>query len=156
MRSIEARLVDLEGELGDHDRLAIALADLLDADARAHRQSAAAGAVGGGDLLGAVDDAAGGEVRSRHVLHSAPPVAAPGSSNSAMHASTVSVRLCGGMLVAMPTAMPVCPFTSRFGTRVGSTEGSCSDFVVVGVKSTVSLSMSASSSCAMRDMRTSV
>ncbi len=65
----EARLVDLEGKLGDHDRLAIALADLLDADARAHRQSAAPGAVGGGDLLGAVDDAAGGEVRSRHVLH---------------------------------------------------------------------------------------
>ena len=65
----EPRLVDLVGELGDHDRLAIAPADLLDADARAHRQSAASGAVGGGDLLRAVDDAAGGEVRPRHVLH---------------------------------------------------------------------------------------
>ena len=31
------------------------------------------------------------------------------------------------MLVAMPTAMPDEPFTSRFGTRVGSTDGSDSD-----------------------------
>ena len=29
--------------------------------------------------------------------------------------SMISPRLCGGMLVAMPTAMPVEPFTSRFG-----------------------------------------
>ena len=65
----EARLVHLVGQLGDHDRLAVALADLLDADARAHRQPPAAGAVGGGDLLGAVDDAAGREIRPRHVLH---------------------------------------------------------------------------------------
>ena len=44
-----------------------------------------------------------------------------------MQALTVSVRLCGGILVAMPTAMPVWPLTSRFGTLVGSTEGSDSD-----------------------------
>ena len=35
-----------------------------------------------------------------------------------------SVRLCGGMLVAMPTAMPAEPLTSRFGNRVGMTVGS--------------------------------
>ena len=29
--------------------------------------------------------------------------------------SMTSRRLCGGMLVAMPTAMPVEPLTSRFG-----------------------------------------
>ena len=40
---------------------------------------------------------------------------------SAVHTSP---RLCGGMFVAMPTAMPVAPFTSRFGIRAGSTTGS--------------------------------
>ena len=33
-----------------------------------------------------------------------------------------SRRLCGGMLVAMPTAMPPPPFTSRFGNRAGHDE----------------------------------
>ena len=32
-------------------------------------------------------------------------------------ASMISLRLCGGMLVAMPTAMPLAPLTSRLGTR---------------------------------------
>ena len=50
-----------------------------------------------------------------------------GLSITATQALTISVRLCGGMLVAMPTAIPEEPFTSRFGTRVGSTEGSVSD-----------------------------
>ena len=49
-----------------------------------------------------------------------------GSSISAIVASTTSPRLCGGMLVAMPTAMPAEPLTSRFGTRVGMTVGSSS------------------------------
>ena len=30
-------------------------------------------------------------------------------------AATTSMRLCGAMLVAMPTAMPLAPFTRRFG-----------------------------------------
>ena len=46
-------------------------------------------------------------------------------------ASTTSFRLCGGMLVAMPTAMPDEPLTSRFGSRVGRTSGSFSLAVVV-------------------------
>jgi DNA gyrase subunit A len=50
-----------------------------------------------------------------------------GSSMMARQASTTSRRLCGGMFVAMPTAMPALPFTSRFGKRAGSTTGSCSD-----------------------------
>jgi hypothetical protein len=53
----------------------------------------------------AQDEAAGGEIRALHhfmifgrcVADSAP---------AAMVASMISVRLCGGMLVAMPTAMP--------------------------------------------------
>ncbi len=52
---------------------------------------------------------------------------ASGLSMSATQALTTSFRLCGGMLVAMPTAMPDEPFTSRFGTRAGSTTGSCSE-----------------------------
>ena len=38
--------------------------------------------------------------------------------------AATSRRLCGGMLVAMPTAMPAEPLTSRFGKRAGRTVGS--------------------------------
>ncbi len=44
-----------------------------------------------------------------------------------MQASMTSPRLCGGMFVAMPTAMPPEPLTSRFGNFAGSTDGSCSE-----------------------------
>ncbi len=46
-----------------------------------------------------------------------------GLSMRAMVASMASPRLCGGMLVAIPTAMPADPFTSRFGKRAGRTDG---------------------------------
>ena len=49
---------------------------------------------------------------------------AAGLSMRWMVASMTSPRLCGGMLVAMPTAMPWLPFTSRFGKRAGRTFGS--------------------------------
>jgi len=39
-------------------------------------------------------------------------------------ASHTSRRLCGGMFVAMPTAMPFAPLMMRFGTRAGRTDGS--------------------------------
>ena len=42
-----------------------------------------------------------------------------------MTASATSRRLCGGMLVAIPTAIPAEPFTRRFGKRAGRTVGSC-------------------------------
>ncbi len=45
-----------------------------------------------------------------------------GLSISATQASMTSPRLCGGILVAMPTAMPPAPLTSRFGKRAGSTD----------------------------------
>ena len=50
-----------------------------------------------------------------------------GLSISAIVPSTISPRLCGGMLVAMPTAMPPAPLTSRFGKRAGRTRGSLPD-----------------------------
>ena len=49
---------------------------------------------------------------------------ASGLSTRWSSASHTSRRLCGGMFVAMPTAMPDAPLTSRFGTRAGSTVGS--------------------------------
>ncbi len=53
-------------------------------------------------------------------------IAQLGLASRCRQASTTSPRLCGGMLVAMPTAMPEDPFTSRLGARVGSTAGSSS------------------------------
>ena len=61
-----------------------------------------------------------------------------------MAASITSPMLWGGMLVAIPTAMPDEPFTSRFGKRAGRTFGSSAVSSKFGPKSTVSLSMSAS------------
>ena len=53
-------------------------------------------------------------------------MAASGLRSSRWQASTTSPRLCGGMFVAIPTAMPAEPLISRFGMRAGSTVGSSS------------------------------
>ena len=45
---------------------------------------------------------------------------------SAITASITSDKLWGGILVAIPTAIPEDPFTNKFGTLVGSTTGSIS------------------------------
>ena len=50
---------------------------------------------------------------------------ASGWSSAQCTPSATSRMLCGGMFVAMPTAMPDDPLTSRFGKRAGSTVGSC-------------------------------
>lgn len=47
-----------------------------------------------------------------------------GSWMSAFRPATTSRKLCGGILVAMPTAIPAAPLTSRCGTLAGSTAGS--------------------------------
>ena len=60
------------------------------------------------------------------------------------------------MFVAMPTAMPEEPLTSRFGKRLGSTHGCMSVSSKFGAKSTVSLSMSASICMFILLMRASV
>ena len=81
---------------------------------------------------------------------------ASGFSSTQMQAFMTSVRLWGGMLVAMPTAMPLEPFTSRFGKRAGRTRGSLRLSSKLGSQSTVSFSRSRSISSEMRDMRASV
>jgi hypothetical protein len=60
------------------------------------------------------------------------------------------------MFVAMPTAMPDDPLTSRFGKRVGRTSGSWVESSKFGPHSTVSLSMSARRWSASRSSRDSV
>ena len=50
-----------------------------------------------------------------------------GFPTSASKAPITSPRLCGGMEVAIPTAIPALPFTSRLGTRDGRTRGSWSE-----------------------------
>ena len=39
---------------------------------------------------------------------------------------TTSDKLCGGILVAIPTAIPEAPLINKLGTRVGNTVGSLS------------------------------
>ena len=68
----------------------------------------------------------------------------------------ISLRLCGGMFVAIPTAMPDEPLTSRFGRPAGRTFGSCRRSSKFGAKSTVFLSMSANISIAIGVRRASV
>ena len=79
-----------------------------------------------------------------------------GSSSTQMAASITSPRLWGGMLVAIPTAMPAEPLTSRLGNRLGSTRGSFRLSSKLGSQSTVSFSMSRSISSEILDMRASV
>ena len=81
---------------------------------------------------------------------------ASGFSRMQMQALITSVRLCGGIFVAMPTAIPDEPLTSRFGKRDGRTRGSFLDSSKFGSQVTVSLSMSRSISLQSFDMRASV
>ncbi len=72
-----------------------------------------------------------------------------GSDKRITSPSIISPRLCGGMFVAIPTAIPDAPFIIRPGIFEGSTFGS---FVVsskLAIKSTVFLSMSANNSSAI-------
>ena len=49
---------------------------------------------------------------------------ASGLSRAHCTAAAISRKLCGGILVAIPTAMPAEPLTNKFGKRDGSTNGS--------------------------------
>ena len=47
-----------------------------------------------------------------------------GLSINATIPSTTSPRLCGGIFVAIPTAIPFAPFSNKFGSLAGNTTGS--------------------------------
>ena len=64
----QPRLVHLVGQLGDDDRL-LAAADPFDVGLGAHEDAAATGPVCAHDAGAAVDDGAGGEIRTLDVLH---------------------------------------------------------------------------------------
>ena len=81
---------------------------------------------------------------------------ASGLSISVVTAAQSSLRLCGGMFVAIPTAIPLAPLSSRFGMRAGSTTGSLTESSKFGWKSTVLRSRSAISSAAIGARRPSV
>ena len=70
--------------------------------------------------------------------------------------SITSVILCGGILVASPTAMPDAPFTNKLGNLPGSVLGSFKVSSKLSIQSTVSCSISLSISNASGCKRTSV
>ena len=100
----QLRLVDHVGQLGDNDLL-LAPLGLLNVDLRADLDAAAAGAVGVADAALAEDDPGGREVRPLDRLHqlvdSDVRIIDVGDGPV-----TDSPRLCGGMFVAIPTAIP--------------------------------------------------
>ena len=49
-----------------------------------------------------------------------------GLSSKSKQPFKTSVRLCGGTFVAIPTAIPEEPLTSKAGILVGITSGICS------------------------------
>jgi len=61
-------------------------------------------------------------------------------------AAATSLRLWGGILVAMPTAIPSAPISKRFGSKAGMTVGSCCEASKLSAKGTVSFSISLSNS----------
>ncbi len=71
-------------------------------------------------------------------------------SINAIHPSITSRRLCGIILVAIPTAIPLDPLISKVGIRVGKTVGSFRESSKLNWKSTVSLSISSNIFSAMR------
>ena len=60
-----------------------------------------------------------------------------------------SDKLCGGIFVDIPTAMPEAPFNNRLGILDGKTTGSCKDSSKLFAQSTVSFPISKSISSAV-------
>ena len=60
-----------------------------------------------------------------------------------------SLKLCGGISVAIPTAIPDVPFINSVGIFVGNTPGSFIDSSKLFTKSTVSFSISFNISAVM-------
>ena len=110
-------LLDADGvrQLGDDD--ALAPPDRLDPGGGAHPERAAAGLVGVADAVEADDLAAGGQVRARDEPHQVVEGRRSGCLIRWRSAWTTSTRLCGAMLVAMPTAMPVRAVDDQVGDR---------------------------------------
>ena len=118
----DAALVDLVRDLGDDDLVLAALLD--DLGLAANRDRAAAGLVGFANRLVAQDRAAGREIRALDDVAEIVVARRRDRRSARRSHRQISPRLCGGMFVAMPTAMPLEPLTSSCGSRPGSTLGS--------------------------------
>jgi len=83
------------------------------------------------------------------IIFESSSIVVSGLSISLIAPFITSVKLCGGMFVAIPTAIPDEPLTNRFGNFAGRTFGSSNDSSKLGIQSTVSFSKSASISSAI-------
>ena len=79
-----------------------------------------------------------------------------GFSNRAINPVTSSLRLWGGIFVAIPTAIPSDPFINKFGIIEGKTVGSLRESSKLFVNCTVSLSISFNISAAILSILASV
>src|SRR6056297_3685010 len=77
-------------------------------------------------------------------------------STRKIKAFATSLKLCGGMEVAMPTAMPVVPLSRMLGRRAGIREGSSRVPSKLGTHSTVPCSSSSKKIFAYLDSLDSV
>ena len=100
----QAGLVDHVGDLGDHNLIPAVLL-LHDLGTATQGDLAAACGICRTDAAASHNHTAGGEIGSLDVLHQARQINFR-VINQAIMPLTTSRRLCGGMLVAMPTAMP--------------------------------------------------
>ena len=133
----EPGLVHLVGNLGDDDRLPVALASTP--RSRPGRGCMIPRPVRVGLAIPRRPRMMprGGEVGAGEQLHELLERSSRGSRSEEISARrTTSPRLWGGMLVAMPTAMPEAPLTRRFGkTGRAGPSGSLERAVVVGARS---------------------
>ena len=126
----ERGAVDVERNFRDDELLAVAL-HLLHADASAQLEAAFAGGEIIFDALDAADEIRRSENPAPLMNFINSGIVMSGLSICAQMPSMTSPRLCGAMFVAMPTAMPVPPLTSRFGKRGGENPRLGETFVVV-------------------------
>ena len=120
----QARLIDVIRNLIDDKPLTIALHYLFDADHAAQDKLAAAGMVGLFDSAIAADDAACRKVRPWHHLHDLIDACGRIVEQQQRRLDQARSRLCGGIFVAIPTAIPEEPLQSRLGNFGGKTVGS--------------------------------
>jgi len=148
-------LVDGVGDRGDDD-LPLAARQRLDPVLAAEPDGALPALVDVAQLLLRVEDLAPGREVGPFTCFSSPFTSRSGSSIMAVSAATTSLRLWGGMLVAIPTAIPVEPFIRSCGMALGRTVGSSSMASKVARSGTVSAARSASISSASAVRRASV
>ena len=126
--SSSTRWLEVDGGSSMHDQLPLPARQLLELEARTHLEAAAAAGVDLTYVAGRRDDlSAAREVRAGQPARSMSSSDAFGSASSSSVAAATSRRLCDGISVAMPTAMPDAPLSSTNGRRAGSSRGSCVD-----------------------------